>query len=382
MGDSAVFTPDVAFVRSLKEAGADTLKKCYQCATCSVVCELSPDDSPFPRKEMLMAQWGLKEELAKDPDVWLCHNCNDCSKYCPRGARPGDVFSVLRQMTIRENAVPGFLADIVGNPSMILVALAIPIILFLVIIGALGRLTIPAGPIIFTNMMPVPAIDAVFITAALLVTLSFALSIKKFWAGLNSGRKAEGPFIPALIATIMEIVQHKKFEKCGANKDRAWAHRFVFYGFIGLFITTNWAVFYLYALGWESPYGWGSPHQLTATMMTLGNALKIFGNASALTLLIGALLVIANRMKDKGVNSKSSSFDWVFAIIVLLVCVTGILSEVLRLANIAQLAYPVYFVHLVFVFYIIAYLPFSKLAHLVYRTTAITYAKMAKRDAA
>jgi quinone-modifying oxidoreductase subunit QmoC len=272
-------------------------------------------------------------------------------------------------MAIRKNAVPGFLADIVGNPSMIIVALAVPIILFLVIIGSLGRLTIPEGEIVYAKMMPVPYIDAVFITSSILVTLSIVLSIKKFWAGLNGVKKAEGAFVPALIETIKEILTHKKFEKCGANKDRAWAHRLVFYGFIGLFITTNWAVFYLYILHWDSPY----PQT---------NALKIFGNVSALTLLIGALMVVANRMKDKGVDSKSSSFDWVFAAIVLLVCVTGILSEVLRLVNAAQLAYPVYFVHLVFVFYIIAYLPFSKLSHLAYRTAAITYAKMAKRDVA
>ncbi|MBF0488346.1 MAG: respiratory nitrate reductase subunit gamma, partial [Nitrospirae bacterium] len=106
----------------------------------------------------------------------------------------------------------------------------------------------------------------------------------------------------------------------------------------------------------------------------------IFGNVSALILFIGSLMLFTNRMKDKGVNSVSSSFDWIFATIVFLVCITGLASEMLRFANSAQLAYPVYFIHLVFVFYIIAYLPYSKLAHMVYRTTAIVYAKMANRD--
>ena len=44
------------------------------------------------------------------------------------------------------------------------------------------------------------------------------------------------------------------------------------------------------------------------------------------------------------------------------------------------LAYSTYFIHLVLVFYIIVYLPYSKLAHFVYRTAAITYTKMLKRD--
>jgi quinone-modifying oxidoreductase subunit QmoC len=59
---------------------------------------------------------------------------------------------------------------------------------------------------------------------------------------------------------------------------------------------------------------------------------------------------------------------------ILVTAVTGISAWFLRLAGVAGLAYPVYFVHLVAVFYIIAYLPYSKLAHLFYRTAAMGYA--------
>ena len=63
-----------------------------------------------------------------------------------------------------------------------------------------------------------------------------------------------------------------------------------------------------------------------------------------------------------------------------MIVVTGILSEVLRLADVRMLAYPVYFIHLVTVFFLFAYAPYSKMAHMVYRTTALVFAKYSGRE--
>ena len=59
---------------------------------------------------------------------------------------------------------------------------------------------------------------------------------------------------------------------------------------------------------------------------------------------------------------------------------TGILSELVRLADIAVLAYAIYFVHLIVVFFLFAYAPFSKMAHMLYRATAMVFAKATERD--
>jgi quinone-modifying oxidoreductase subunit QmoC len=45
--------PDLRFKKELASFGAEIFTKCYQCATCSVSCPLSPEENPFPRKEML-----------------------------------------------------------------------------------------------------------------------------------------------------------------------------------------------------------------------------------------------------------------------------------------------------------------------------------------
>ena len=68
-------------------------------------------------------------------------------------------------------------------------------------------------------------------------------------------------------------------------------------------------------------------------------------------------------------------FDWFLISTLGGVVVTGILSELLRLAHAAAM-YEMYFVHLVLVFALLLYAPYSKFAHLAYRTVAM--AKFAK----
>jgi quinone-modifying oxidoreductase subunit QmoC len=91
--------------------------------------------------------------------------------------------------------------------------------------------------------------------------------------------------------------------------------------------------------------------------------------------------MISNRLKDKGENiGKGSYYDWSLIYLVLGLVSTGILSELTRLAHLPNIAYPMYFAHLVFVFCLFAYLPFSKLAHLVYRTLAMAYSRYSERE--
>ncbi len=366
MPEERVLSPDINFIRDLKKVGGDTVKKCYQCATCAVVCPMSPDERPFPRKEMIMAQLGLKDNLLADPDIWYCHNCNDCSKYCPRGARPGDVLSALRAKFINENAIPSFMARIVRNPIL---ALAIPFVILFLVLAAEGHLHIPEGKIVYSHFFSIHAIENLFGALVVLAGITYIVSLVRFWGKLKSlnGSEYKMKFGDAFVETIVEFLKHTKFTKCETNADRKNGHMLVFYGFVGLFITTCWITFYYYVMKIHSP-------------IPLSDPMKWWANLSALSLLVGILIIIGNRMKDKGINTKTSSFDWTFIIMILLLAITGLLTELIRLAGIRQLAYPMYFIHLMFVFYTIVYFPYSKLAHMGYRTLAITYYKMVGKD--
>ena len=59
---------------------------------------------------------------------------------------------------------------------------------------------------------------------------------------------------------------------------------------------------------------------------------------------------------------------------------TGMAAQLTRLADWAFISFFIYFVHLVLVWALFAYLPFSKLAHLVYRTVAMAYNEYAGRN--
>ena len=110
-------SPDRDLLRQVLGSGGEDLRKCMQCATCSAVCELTDGHHPSPRKEMLWAQWGLRQRLMTDPDIWLCHQCNDCTLRCPRGARPGDVMAALRRECVIHYAVPGPIGRWASRPS-------------------------------------------------------------------------------------------------------------------------------------------------------------------------------------------------------------------------------------------------------------------------
>ncbi len=372
-----VIKPDLDFVKGIIAAGGESLKKCYQCATCSVVCNVTPDEKPFPRKEMIWAQWGLKEKFMGNPDVWLCHQCNDCTAYCPRGAKPSEVLGAIRKQSIQQYSAPGFMAGFVNNRKFMLWLFLFPAILFAVILAVSGTFHIPDGEIVFSKFFPFLTIQALFIPA---LTVGFAvgiLGVMKFWKDMKqAGRNdsiprgvTSGNLIGSIIGTVKEVLSHNKFKDCGISKGRYSAHLFVFYSFISLGIATAIGAVYIDILHKPSPFYFG-----------YGGAVKFFGNIGAIALLIGVILMIKNWFKNAGKVGIGSYFDWLLITIIGVVMASGILSELTRLAGIAGLAYPVYFIHLVFVFSLFLYLPYSKLSHIFYRAAAICFVKYSGRE--
>lgn len=367
---------DLSFVRTLLGAGAADLKYCYQCSTCTVVCPITPAGSPFPRKEMIQAQFGMKDRLVAGLDSWLCIHCNDCSTHCPRGARPGDVMNVLRALSIEHFSVPGVIARAARSVPGVLLLLLIPAVILGAVIAGLHAATgfgFLEGEIVFSRMLPVPVVDAIFIPAAAFAALTLALALTRFLRAVarEHPRTAQGtPLVSAMLGAAGDILSQRKFRECGTNRPRARAHVMAMYGFLGLVVTTTLvAVFYyLNLFGLDvavGPYGFFHP-------------IKMLGNASGTLVLLGCILVVARRMTRPDAG-RATDFDRVFVWVLFLTVLTGFLAQMLRVSGLGAPAYSTYFVHLVFVFFLLAYAGYTKMAHVFFRTAAMVYARWSGR---
>lgn len=168
--------------------------------------------------------------------------------------------------------------------------------------------------------------------------------------------------------SLVETIKHNRFRECTANTDRVKGHLPLVLGFIGAFILTCWSAFRqdLMGLIWPSFHG---PLPLTDPFKTLANI-------SAIALLYGVWVLWSNRLKLEQRGKASRTFyDWFLIWEIAAVGITGLGAELLRWAGMPTLGYFVYFLHLVSVLMLFLYMPYTKFAHIVYRTTAMCFEK-------
>ncbi len=373
--------PDLTFIRWLGTQGASSFKKCFQCGTCSATCPISPQTDPFPRKEMAWAAWGMKDQLLKDPDVWLCHHCNDCSTRCPRGGRPGDLLAAIRHESILHYSVPQFLARWVNQPKYAPLLLAFPALLLSLAVLLRDAITnllrlsnLLEGKIVYSysSFFPHWLLNSFFFFFGMLAFLSAAAGVLRFWrnASWMDPAVSTRSIWRSIAITLKNIIAHDKFAKCKTTIWRFQAHLCLLFGFAGLTIVTLWVITAsinpLIGSDFAYPFSFWSPW-------------KILANLGGAAVLIGCILLIYDRLEDSDRAGASTYFDWSFVLTLLIATFTGFVTEFMHYLRLEPHRHVVYFVHLVFVFSLLIYLPYSKFAHILYRTTAMVHAEYTGR---
>jgi quinone-modifying oxidoreductase subunit QmoC len=353
--------PDIEFKIELKRMSGAPLNECMQCGTCSVVCSLAPDNKPFPRKEMIWAGWGLKDRLLTDADIWLCHQCSDCSTHCPRGVRPADILAAMREITYKHYAKPRFLGEMLNHAKWLPLAILFPVLIIAGIISMAGTFRIPEGPVNYSLFFPHAWLNVSF---TLITLISYGIAIKGLSMFRNEmkarfSEKPKSGFIASLFQVKSSILFHTSFSGCETQKSRKWAHLLVFYGFILLLAVTVYAI--IAAIIHHYP-------------LSITNPFKIAGNMAAIMLTVGILTMMINRLARKETTGKSRYSDWLLLISIFLLTLSGIIVELARFQS-WHIAYHLYFFHLVCVWFVIIYLPYTKFGHMLYRTLAISFAQ-------
>ncbi len=383
-------TPDTGFAKELVEAGGDSLKKCFQCATCSVACPMAPEGSPYPRKEMVWASWGQKDRLMADRDIWLCHNCGNCSELCPRGAKPADLMAACRNVVYRNLVGPSvvgkWMSSSKGLPYLFLIPAAIWFVVWLVraiLVGAWfprtedGRIVF--GQIFYGDYTIDPIFIITFFGALYLVWRGCSRLWKSF--GESNGRLlvlgGDKPWWRHLLELLWEeIGSHRKFDSCEAGpktgqpaQSRKLGHMCMIGGFVILMIVTA-------VVAGGHWVGKVVPFVHIETPMPLHFPVKVLANFGAVVLLVGLVLLTLRRRRQNPKFFSSSYQDWYLLGLIWVIALSGCLAQLFRLADAVHCAYLVYYLHLVFVWMLFAYLPWSKLGHLAYRTAALLHVRI------
>jgi len=343
---------------------------------------------------MLLTQWGLKDRVLADPSIWQCHQCNDCSVYCPRGAKPGDVLAAVRGIAIERFSFPRFLGKFFAEPRFLPLMFGIPAAILLVLVAALQGFSFPTGEIEYDRFIKDTAIE---IAAAMVVAYAVivaGISTLRLWRALQTSALEAAPAVASgggasaalagastgpsdgpgamaaartglpssLISTAGDIALHTGFRQCQADRLRFWGHLAAFYGMPLLMV----------AAGLAALYGFTGQE----VQRPPSDPAKLFGNLGGLLLFVGVMVFAYNRLRTRdGSWGRAVYSDWLLLGMLFLIVVTGAFMEVARYAGSGTAAYSLYLVHLVIVFAAFVYAPYGKFAHTFYRAAALTFAK-------
>ncbi len=234
---------------------------------------------------------------------------------------------------------------LVADPKWLPLLFLLPALIFAAVAFWAPK-PVPAPPFEFGSVFPASVLEPLFFAISGFALLAFAVGVVRFARGIGETPSA------GFGAALKDIAAHQSFKQCDDASMRL-AHQLTMWGFAGLAMV-------------GTATGIGTMAGVLRTPLALESPLKIFANLAAAASLAGVTLLLARRVG----RPASTYFDWFFLAALSGVVFTGIAAELLRLAE-ARAMYGVYFVHLVLIFGLLLYAPYSKFAHLAYRTVAM-----------
>lgn len=206
----------------------------------------------------------------------------------------------------------------------------------------------------FNGFLPKEYVDLGGLVILLIVILGVAFSLYR-WRGTLSSR-ISGYSLPSYSKArvlaenlTIDVLYQKSIADC--SKMRWFAHLAMFWGFIGLAITTTLDAIMNPAAG---PLGLFSP-------------IRILGNLSGVFFVVGVSISLARRVAVADVRKNSTVGDTVFLSLLILTGVTGFITEIFSQFNFVTADSFSYWLHLILVAALLASAPFTKFVHAIGR---------------
>lgn len=367
---------NTSLMRKIKKHGAGRnldVSACFNCGNCTAVCPLAADSGGFPRRVIRMAQVGMEQELLASEELWRCYACGECTQTCPRQADPAAFMAAARSYAIAGYDFTGLAAlanrSALGNLAVFAVFSAVFSALLL------SRMN-PGHPNFqLFDFLPGEWIHQIGVALFVVVGLSMFSGIAsmtwRIWRQSRSqGATLHFAALPgAVFSALSDALFHRRFQQCEAESDaevlaaqpwyqRPWlVHASVMGGFLAMLLATT-LDFLLKPIGSTVPPWY---------------PMRILGTAGGIVCLYGLSIVLLRRAQGKEHPYKKSSFaDWFFPVLLTVTVLTGILSElIVYLPSPTTFGHVVFFAHVVLAMDLVALLPLTKFAHVLYRTLAL-----------
>ena len=290
----------------------------------------------------------------------------------------------IRAYAYTHYGFPAGLAKLVSSAKNLPMLIGIPAVIILVMWAISGGMHLPDGEIDFGHFFghwdfnylskTVFFIDLIMLPVAGLAVFSAYKGVSNMWKKMTEGLDTHPDYRPScsqfacefLLPAVKEIISHNRFKECTTNKNRVTGHQPLMLAFIGLFIVTAYSAISKDVFGIIYPSLHGPIPQW--------NPFKVLANVSAIAMIFGIINIWGNRVEEERESGKTGTFyDWFLIYEIAVVGVSGLMAELTRLVGQPFLAYAFYYIHLVSVMMLFLYMPYTKFAHLIYRTFAMAF---------
>lgn len=358
---------DSTLLAEIRKFGLFDTNACYQCGSCTLICELTNSAASFPRKIIRYVLLGLKDLLHSCLEPWICHDCGDCSSICPRESEPRESMATLRRYLSAQYDWTGISSKLSRSKIWYIGSLSVvgALVLLLVVLYHSYVVNLPLSYFISTSMglehmygtIKYFTLGVIFIPLFFLISFAFRM----FWLTIYRGSHVKIPlhlYITEVKTYVLHSVTHKKLSEC-PEKIRWPIHWLLAFG------CTIILVFLIFFLRWFQ----------TDNIYPVYYPQRWMGYLATIFIVFGSMNILFGRIKKREEIYKSSKFeDFIFPIFLLLTAVSGIVVHISRYLGFEIISHYLYVLHLVIVIpVLVVEIPFGKWSHMLYRPLAIYF---------